>query len=1743
MNVFPGTPEESMKRVQTHTFSFTVFGLAGALAAAVIWLACTQRAPLDPVESVNDNVTLMTHMQATPEQVMVGGEESLVSVQLIREDGNPVAGEQITFSTTSGEITAAATTDSDGWAQATLTSGTASGSAVVTARHGTTVYSQITVTFISGDEANLRIEAADDYILANGIDSTRITVTMIGDSAQPVVGALIHLSTSHGRIASTAITGDDGTAVAGLRSAASTDDMTATVTVGYDSLSAQTLVHYTGVTVSASADPTSILTGGENTSTIAVQVKETTSNIAVSGGSLVFSTDLGTIPNSAVTNSSGVAEVNLTSGSTPGVAHVVARYGQTLSDTVEVAFTEESSGTALLKDLTVSETAILANGISQTVISGKVSDSRGNPVTGQAVTFSASAGTIPGTVVTGSNGLVQATLTSAASRTDIPAAVIVQMGSQSDTLHVLFEGVTSQFTATPSTILADGQSTSTLTYILKKTGSNEAVPDAEIHFGASEGTVPATVTTNASGIGQVTLVSGNSAAVSQVVATYGNALRDTVLVIFTDDTPSEYVLQTVSASNHSVLANGQDKVTISAVVSDEQGNPVTGTAVLFYASSGTIQSSAVTGSDGIASTALTSVASQNDIDAMVYARLDENSIDSVKVTFEGVTMSLTATPASISADGESDSRISVQLKRTNSNVAIPGQTISFGTDVGTIPSSGVTNSSGVANVQLVSSTAPGVAHVRAEYGNTILDTVHVTFISDTAPAALLQALTASDPAILADGVSQTTIHTMITDGDGNAVPGKTVLFTASEGSIISSATSGTDGAVSAALTSSASRMDLDASVVALMDGQTQNATVRFEGIKSAFTAVPSTILADGASTSTLTYILKKTTSNEAVSGARISFGATDGTVPATGTTNASGIASVTLVSGTSPAVSDIVATYGNALKDTVQVTFSNEAPTQYVLQTVSASSNAILANGEDQVTVLATVTDDKGSPVSGVSVQFTASAGTIQSSAVTGGDGDAQAVFTASASQTNVNAKAYARLDQSSIDSVNVVFEGVTMTLAAAPDSILADGQSTSLISAVLKKTATNIAIPGETIAFGTDLGTIPSSAVTSISGVAGVDLISTNTVGTANVSATYAGMSTQSVQVRFQVAEPHYLQLTASPPVITADGQSQSIIKASVSDINHNPVPDGTDVTFSLNGAGTLQGNLKQTVSGVATNFLTAGTSPDSAWIRVRVGTLTDSIKVQYRVGAADQVIVEADSTALSADGQSTAVVTARVLDAQGTPIEDATVNFSASIGDITPTAQTGSNGQATASFSSGVVGTATITATVETAGGGSVSGHTTIILEPGLPNSIVLSFNPTAIGVRETGQNQTAIIQAEVRDAKNNPVEDGTPVTFSIVHGPGGGESLSSTTPIPTVDGKARVSISSGTISGNVRVQAQTTGASGSIIAKAAEILIHAGPAYMADRDDYSTTSLTILADRYNIWQGMGEVPVKITVFDKYHNPVQKNTAVYLTVSGGGISTHTAYTDELGRAQVILTAANPQPTITNYYYGELMQDPNYPNKILPGPYQYSDLGGAWLLPNFDGEFATGYPATLGGDIENSINGLFGSFERYDGISADSSDYLNLENDGIARVIAYTEGQDANGDSIRVWDQISVIYSGGVSFSDDSNSKPALTDLDVGDADTYTFRLVDSNGNPVISGSNIKLSLTNEVDAKLDWTSIKTPDGFGSGYYSVWISNAVDTTKADYKIGNTRITVEWENEHQNIVKSSRRWWNITDSN
>lgn len=866
-------------------------------------------------------------------------------------------------------------------------------------------------------------------------------------------------------------------------------------------------------------------------------------------------------------------------------------------------------------------------------------------------------------------------------------------------------------------------------------------------------------------------------------------------------------------------------------------------------------------------------------------------------------------------------------------------------------------------------------------------------------------------------------------------------------------------------------------------------------------------------------------------------------------TDTSGWAITWINSSPSAREAIVSATYGETTRASITIQFITSQSSH--LKIVSAA-NQLLADGVSETTISVTLSGDSTLPVANAPINFYTTAGTIDASGFTDSNGELEVTLKAASSWTNVTAVITASHDSDSV-ATSVLFRGVTLEVSSNPEAILADGQSTSSINAVLKETTRNVVISNKPVQFQTDKGTLLKGQVlTNDEGLAQSTLRSTNVADTANVVVYFGPVLNRSIQVVFRESLAGNMILTANPDALVADRQTQSTITARVTDANQYPVA-GTTVRYAFADKpanedwGTIIPEAAVTnLDGVCSVTLTSSNSILAVKIRAHATVTTDTgnvviadtVNVNYVAGEISSLQLAVrkfdsgsnswvTSDKVKADGIDQVRVIATVKDAEGHGLIGVPVHFVTTIGDITPTDDSDENGDAEATFSSGVVGVATVTATA-TVNGKTVQGTTTIRALPGEPHSIVLNFNPTAIGVKGTGQNQTATIEAEVRDAKNNPVVDSTLVRFSIVHQPGG-VSLSSYGNIPTVGGKARVSISSGTIAGNVRIRAEVIDSENNavVIAEASEILVHAGPPFMEDKTKYYTTHLTVRAEQYNIWRALGTTQLNIAVFDKYHNPVQQGTAVYLTTSGGGVSTHTAYTDDQGKASVILTGANPQPLIANYYYGTLMQDPNDSSIVLPGPQSYNALGQN-LIPNFDGDFINGYPGTLNGTITNSMDDSLDTAPRY--TAAAPAVYRNLENDGVARVIAYTEGVDANGDSLRAWDNIAVVYSGAVGYSDDSGTSFHTPDnvLYLGESRVLTFTLMDDNGNPIESNSDLIAKLVpGDISAALSWESKQTGSGWGTSYYHLTISNSISADDENPKAGFVAIQIEWSNDHQ----------------
>src|SRR5690606_28882671 len=136
------------------------------------------------------------------------------------------------------------------------------------------------------------------------------------------------------------------------------------------------------------------------------------------------------------------------------------------------------------------------------------------------------------------------------------------------------------------------------------------------------------------------------------------------------------------------------------------------------------------------------------------------------------TSTVTAAPASITADGTSTSTITIQLKDTNgNNLTTGGADVFVETSAGSLANSGeaTDEGDGTYTIVLTSSTTAGTATLTAylgtdDTGTATADDPTVDFTSDAASAATSM-VAASPTSSTADGASTSTITVQLKDAN------------------------------------------------------------------------------------------------------------------------------------------------------------------------------------------------------------------------------------------------------------------------------------------------------------------------------------------------------------------------------------------------------------------------------------------------------------------------------------------------------------------------------------------------------------------------------------------------------------------------------------------------------------------------------------------------------------------------------------------------------------------------------------------------------------------------------------------------------------------------------------------------------------------------------------------------------------------------------------------------------------------
>lgn len=1593
-----------------------------------------------------------------------GSSYTRVYARLRNEAHNPIGGATVTFSTTLGTITSPAVTEEiTGVATATLVSSTEAGEAVVIARSGASS-DTLHIVFLTPTPASQVIVSSSQPQITAGTGSTDITARVFDLDNLPIAdNTIVFFSTTRGTLTALTAQTMGGVASTTLLAPSTTGEAVISATTGNQVSGSVSLQVTPGpvASISLTSGVSEMFADNISTTTITAALTDNFNNGVAEGTPVTFSAVGGVVTASGTVGPNGQATASFRAGRDVGPATIIA-----MSNSVQGSVSIQMLATpATSISLTANPLNLIANGTSQSQLRALVLDANNSPVSnGTLVTFTSDFGVIsdggsggpnshrggydhkavgawsialkresgdghsqsnvkqksvsklnnPATstfTTTTLDGYADATLTSPTlvNSDDITATT----GNLSDGETVIYSaGAPALIQVNPAedNLPADSVSTTTVTCVVTDAFGNSVGSGVAINATATLGTlIPTSGYTDPNGVFVTTLVTSRQRGVCAIIVNADGA-SGYGQVIFT---VPEVTSVTLAADHSSMLADGISSAMLTALAVDDNSLPVGGVAVSWQASPGIgslVPLSSVTNAQGMASAIYYSGASTIDATQDVTVTIGGHS-DTRQMRLLGVSMSAWPDNEQLPADGASTTPVNVHVRETTSGMAIPNATVRFAASNGSIPQTAVTNASGLAIAAYQSSNVPGTADISCLYGDTLRaeTSVHLTNTeADTVMATVAQ----ND--LLADGLSTTLVTAYVVNEGMQGVPNTPVTFTVAGPGWITPEVVNTNanGIAVATYHSAASTSDQIATVNVAIDRTEENKQITLRGVMVDVTVDESMIPANGVTTTSVRGHVRETTSLVAVANVPVTFGTSLGSVVGSALTDESGIAVVDFTAGTTEGMATIICRYGPSLGDTT--TLQLYTPAAQTI-TVSPGASSLRADGVATLNISATVLDDAGVPLANAPVSWTVTIGTVQfAQPTTSSSGIATMIYQSAASVNDVPATISITCG-AVMQSTTVMNRGVTVDVTATPAIVIADGNSTSQIRAHVFETSSNVAVSEENVSFGTTLGSIPNMAQTNASGLATVLLTSSTTTGIATVTALVGGGLSDQVQVTFAPSTPTTLSLTAAPTVLLADNISTSNLTAVVTDQNGNPVPNGTQVRFSLPPqSGSLE-NLRTTVGGVASNVLTSSTTPGTltivAWAELNPEA-RDSVQVTYVVGPAAFVNLTAQSDTLQANGIAVDSVTAHVTDAVGHSLSNVEVLFTTTVGNITASRVTNSSGDARVAFTSPQTGTALITATAGTA-----VGYYTIYLIPGTPNSIQMEYFPNSVGVRGSGRNETLLITATVRDANNNTVIDGTPVHFNINNSPGGGDFLSSTGAIPTINGQATVSYNSGTVSGSVRIRAHC----GAVTAVSTEILIYAGPPYIEDISSGCATSHMSLAPSPCSMFGMDFVGDSVTLLalvgDRYNNPVTPGTAVYFTTSAGVVTTATGYTDSSGFARVTLYSGNPLPTVDRWL--NTLSDPN--------------IGGAILCNTTPTQ------------------------------------------SGMAKIMASSAGVDANGDSVTVWATTDVIFDYRqpqlLLRSASVNGDPEERELFIGQNALIRIATYDPDFWPLVYGSTITFS------------------------------------------------------------------------
>ncbi len=726
------------------------------------------------------------------------------------------------------------------------------------------------------------------------------------------------------------------------------------------------------------------------------------------------------------------------------------------------------------------KTLLYSNG-DTTLISIKVLDVDKTPAIGLKVDFSAQFGNITESDTTDSSGIALATFVSDENTGENIITVDTGVKKHTLTLRVVHyqPKYVEMFSDSP-VLLADGQSSTKITTVLKDSVGNP-MPDITVKFATTLGTLSSHIErTDDEGVATTELTSTNSDGTAIVTAT--SFVKDSIVVEFKQYVPFDI---DISSETYTLLADGLSSTEITAIPRDDQGRTMPNIPVYFSTTNGTLSSKIVnTEADGVAKTVLTSTTTE------VIAEVTATSYvaRSVEIKFQKYVASyldLSAGSPVLLADGESSTIITAVVKDSTGK-KMEGETVRFSTTFGTLSSHiEVTGPEGIATVTLFSSTASVTALVIAT--SFVSDSVEVEF-SVNVPSTI--DMSASLSIILADGISTSTITAIPKDAEGKTMPGISVQFSTTLGTLSETITiTDADGIATTVLTSGTTE---GTAWVSATSSTSYQVGVQFIAYNPAYIVLSlegdseSSILADGKSEINIIAIVYNS-ANEIIPWALVDFSTTHGSLNKTTVrANQLGEAIVTLTSAGSAYSYPAVVTagvQGTSISNTISVKFRGISIKTHV------DSVQFASGGNYKVFIRTVLIDiDDSILLENATVKFSSTIGSMEDEVqITDEFGRAFSILSAEVTGVDqsgliITTELWFAPNEVYHSTESMVIPGVEALISTIDGEVMGDGEGWALVKATLRE-ITGKAITETEIAWETTLGTIIGQSKTNTSG------------------------------------------------------------------------------------------------------------------------------------------------------------------------------------------------------------------------------------------------------------------------------------------------------------------------------------------------------------------------------------------------------------------------------------------------------------------------------------------------------------------------------------------------------------------------------------------------------------------------------------------------------------------------------------